>query len=545
MLQELAVRDLGIIERSTVAFGAGLTAITGETGAGKTLIVEALELLLGARADAGLVRRGVSEARVDGRFLHPETGDEVVLSRVVPAAGRSRAYIDGRPAGVAELAAVGSRLVDLQSQHSQQALLGAAGARAALDTFGGRRALDARRAHRAAYAARRELDAQLAALGGDDRTRARELDLLRYQLEEITALGIEDPDEDATLEREIDILSDAAAHQEALAAAHRALAEPAADAVRTATASLTDRPFPEAAARLVSLQAEVDDLASELRSLAEEIVVDADRLEAAQQRRARLREVRRKYGDTLADVLAFSVEAARRLEDLESHEARAATLDAELAAAEHDLAATAAALTKIRTTSATALGRAVNAVLPELAMPGATLTVDILPAAVGEEGADDIVFLLAANPGESPRPLAKSASGGELSRIMLALRLSLPTSTGTDAPPTVVFDEVDAGIGGEAGTAVGRALAVVARDHQVLCVTHLASVAAYAGTQLSVVKEEADARTISRVELLLDDDARARELSRMLAGIGESEHARNHAVELLTGAGRERTGERT
>src|ERR687898_2851771 len=241
MLVELHVVDLGIVADLTLVLGPGLTAITGETGAGKTLLVEAVELLVGGRADTTLVRDGASEARVEGRFVDVDTGDEVVLARVVPLDGRSRAYVDGRLATVGELAEVGTRLVDLHGQHAHQSLLAAAVQRAALDRFIGPPATEPLAAHRAARAEIRRIDSELAALGGDDRARARELDLLRFQIGEVDAAGLDDASEDVALEAEEALLADALAHREALAAAYGAIEGPALDSVGAAAAALAGR----------------------------------------------------------------------------------------------------------------------------------------------------------------------------------------------------------------------------------------------------------------------------------------------------------------
>lgn len=534
MLSELRVENLGIISELLLPLGDGMTVITGETGAGKTLIVDAVELLCGGRADPQMVRDGAAEARVEARFVLDD--DEVVLARVVPSVGRSRGYVNGRLATATELAEWGRRLVDLHGQHAHQSLLSPAEQRALLDRYAGDDAERARRELHDARAAVRALDGELAALGGDERSRAREIDLLRYQLTEIDAAAIEHADEDASLEGEEEVLAGAEAHRAALDDAHRALEGPAEDALGAAVAALAGRaPFAALADRLRGLQSEVADAAHEVRVTAERVVADPERLAAVHARRAALRELMRKYGPTLGDVVAYAGEARARLLELESHDERAAAVAA--ARAEREVAARAAAdrLSGIRRRHGGPLADAVTAHLRELAMPSASFEVSIEPAELGEDGADEVTFLLAPNPGEPPRPLAKAASGGELSRAMLALRVVL-----SEAPPTLVFDEVDAGIGGEAGVAVGRGLATLGRRHQVLCVTHLAQVAAFADAHVAVTKNEMEGRTIANASLLLDD-ARVTEVSRMLAGVGDSASARKHARELLANAAEART----
>lgn len=533
MLAELRVGDLGIVADLTLLLGPGLTAITGETGAGKTLLVEALDLLVGGRADAGIIRDGALEATVEGRFVNDETGREVVLTRVVPVDGRSRAYIDGRLATATELAERGAGLVDLHGQHAHQSLLAPAVQRAALDRFAGAPASDALIAYRAARAEMRRLDDELAALGGGDRARARELDLLRFQISEIEAAGLSDAREDVALEAEEALLADATAHQEALDSAYESLEGAGLDAVGAATASLEERPpFAALLARLQAAQVELADLGRELRLARERVTVDPERLEAVRARRQLVRELTRKYGDTLEDVVAYGREAARRLEELEGYEERARALQEAGALAAREAADASAALSRARHAAAGPLREAITPHLQELAMPAARFEVVVEAAEPTDDGADRVTFLLGANPGEPAKPLAKAASGGELSRAMLAARVVL-----SEAPPTLVFDEVDAGIGGEAGAAVGRLMADLAPRHQVLCVTHLAQVAAYADAQIAVEKQEEGGRTVATANPVTGAE-RVAELSRMLAGVGESEHARSHAAELLEQAER-------
>jgi len=537
MLAELHVVDLGIVADLDLLLTPGLTAITGETGAGKTLIVEALELLVGGRADTSLVRDGSDEARVEGRFLDPDTGDETVLVRVIPREGRSRAYVDGRLATAGELTELGAKLVDLYGQHAHQSLLEPAVQRAALDRFVGEAAAEALTSYRAARAAIRRVDEDLAALGGDEHARAREIDLLRFQVNEIAAADVDDPGEEIALEAEELLLADASAHRDALGRAYSALEGPALDALGVAVAELDGRaPFVELSARVRAAQVEIADVDQELRHAAEQVTDDPQRLEDVRRRRQLLRDLGRKYGDSLADVAAYAEQARARLDQIEGYDARATALEAERRDLERAARAASTALSGARRAAAGPLCEAVEVHLRELAMPNATMEVQIEAGEATDDGADRVTFLLAPNPGESPRPLARAASGGELSRAMLAARVVL-----TDAPPTLVFDEVDAGIGGEAGIAVGRLLATLGARHQVLCVTHLAQVAAFADTQVvvekAVVQKPANRtsgseRTVASATIV-DGDARVAELSRMLAGVGESSHARRHAAELL------------
>jgi DNA repair protein RecN (Recombination protein N) len=529
VLTELAVQDLGVIEDLRLVLGPGMTALTGETGAGKTLVVEAIELLVGGRADGVLVRKGAEEARVEGRFV---VGDEErVLARVVPARGRSRAYLDGRMATAAELASVGAVLVDLHGQHAHQSLLATSAQRLALDSFGGvdlRALLEARRAVT-------DLDDALAALGGDPRARAREIDLLRFQLEEIDAAGIADADEEKALEAEEEVLAGAEANRDAGWAAHAALTDDAGavDAIASAVAALAGRgPWAATEARLRSAGEDIADVAADLRRTAEQMADDPERLEGVRARRRLLADVRRKYGETLSQVMAYAAEARSRLSELEEHDQRAITLDRERAAAIERVEKEAARVAAARRQAAPALGAAVESRLQELALAGARFDLTV----GGDDPADDVEFLLGPNPGEPLLPLAKTASGGELARAMLAVRLVL-----TQGPPTLVFDEVDAGVGGEAALAVGRALASVAEQHQVLVVTHLPQVAAFAHEQVAVAKEEREGRTVASARVVREGE-RVVELSRMLSGQPESSAARDHAEELLAAASRQRGG---
>jgi DNA repair protein RecN (Recombination protein N) len=545
VLVELAVRDLGVIAELRLVLGPGMTVVTGETGAGKTMVVDAIELLVGGRADPMLVRTGADEAWVEGRFVRSagaheaaDAPDEVVIARAVPRSGRSRAYIDGRLATASELAALGAMLVDLHGQHAHQSLLHPAAQRDALDRFGG---IDLAPL-RAARVTVHDLVDELAGLGGDERARARELDLVRYQVDEIEAAAITGADEDDELEAEEDALADAAAHRQAAAAAVAALSGNGDDAALDGTASASGavgvalaavagrRPFGPAEERLRALAAEVVDISAELRSGGEAIDEDPERLEQVRARRQLLRELRRKYGETLADVVAEGERLRLRLAELEGHDKRAAELDAELARAREIEAAAAAEVAAARRAAAPELAARIQANLAELAMAKAVVAIEVGGAGPG----DDVEVLLAANPGTPPLPLAKVASGGELARTMLALRLVL-----TDAPPTLVFDEVDAGIGGAAAVAVGRALARLGHQHQVLVVTHLPQVAAYADAQVRVAKQSDDAATVSHASLL-DRGERVIELSRMLSGQPDSDAARVHAAELLATAAGER-----
>jgi DNA repair protein RecN (Recombination protein N) len=528
MLVELRVRDLGVIADLELVVAPGMTALTGETGAGKTLVVEALELLLGGRADSSMVRSGASEALVEGRFV---VGDsEIVLARSVPRNGRSRAYVDGRMAPASLLSEIGDDLVDLHGQHAHQSLLRQAAQRDALDKFAGADLEPVARARRELES----IDARLADLGGDPRALARAVDLLRFQVDEIDGAKIAGPDEDLQLAAEESELSQVGALRDAIAAAHGALVGSdvslaqsgggAVDLLGLASSALSPHEaVADLAERLRAAQADADDMASELRLRGERLEEDPARLEFVRRRVQLFADLGRKYGPSLAEILEFERSGRSQLADLEGAEtARAALYDRRRAACDL-LAQAEARLGDERRRAAPELAAAIETHLHELALPGARLEVRI-----GDDPAgSDVELLFGANTGEPALPLAKVASGGELARAMLATRLVL-----TAAPPTLVFDEVDAGVGGQAALAVGRALAAIGRDHQVLVVTHLAQVAAFADQQVLVSKADEDGRTVARARPVEGDD-RVVELSRMLSGHPDSAAARRHAKELL------------
>ncbi|MEP1122516.1 MAG: DNA repair protein RecN [Ilumatobacter sp.] len=529
MLSELHIENLGVIEELDLVLGNGLTALTGETGAGKTMLVEAIELLVGGRADSTMVRHGAGEARVEGRFVGRD-GTERILARVVPTDGRSRAYVDGRLATVGALAEIAGDMVDLHGQHAHQSLLSVATQREALDRFGH---VDLSRL-RSARARLTEIDASLAALGGDERLRAREIDLLRFQVDELDAAGIDDPTEDDTLDAEESVLADAAAHRDAGRAANEALGgeSGAREALGVALAAIDGRrPFDEVASRLHDVLAELDDLVTAARDLTDGIDESPERLGEVRERRQLLADMRRKYGDDLAAVMAYHADTEDRLHELESHDQRAAELDAERVDALAEERAAAVEVGRARRAAAEPLGAAVEQRLHTLAMAHAAVAVEV-GEHVDDHPGDRVQFLLAANPGAPLLALNRVASGGELARSMLALRLVLADAGGSDSSvETLVFDEVDAGIGGEAAQAVGDALAGLARHHQVLVVTHLAQVAAAADAQVSVSKTVRGGATFASARRL-DGDERVEELARMLSG-STSDSARRHARELL------------
>jgi DNA repair protein RecN (Recombination protein N) len=574
MLSELRIRDLGVIDDARLEVSAGLNVLTGETGAGKTMVVDALALLLGGRADPGAVRSGRPAALVEGRL---QAGDdaqvaaalegagvtdedgEVVVARQVLAEGRSRAQLQGRMATVAAVAEVVRPLVEVHGQHEFQDLLRPGVQRDLLDRYAGEAALELRAAFGSGWRRLRAVTRELDDLTTRAREREREIDLLRHQLEEIEAAQVR-VGESAELAAEAERLANAESLQQAAALAHQLLEGDddagAATALGAAARAVHgpgehDRALGELAERAQALAAEVGDLASSLRAYAESVLVDPARLEEINQRMALLHDLERKYGDDEAAILAFGDQAAGRLAELEGGSLRSEALEAEAAELRARLAATGAELTAARGKAAARLAEAVRVELADLAMPAAQVEIAVEQdddedgLEVGgrrlgatEDGLDRVEFRLAAHPGAPLRPLGRAASGGELSRVMLALRVVLAA---VDRTPTLVFDEVDAGVGGRTATTIRRRLAELARRHQVLVVTHLPQIAAHADRHFTVEKRSAEDTTSTDVRLL-DDAGRVGELSRMLAGMEGSGLAQAHAEELLAAATADKHG---
>ncbi|GAA0491080.1 DNA repair protein RecN [Streptomyces olivaceiscleroticus] len=568
----MRIRSLGVIDDAVIELSPGFTAVTGETGAGKTMVVTSLGLLLGGRADPALVRIGAKSAVVEGRITvgpdapaalrAEEAGAELddgalLISRTVSAEGRSRAHVGGRSVPVGLLGELADDLVAVHGQTDQQGLLRPARQRQALDRYAGDAVSVPLEKYTAAYRRLRDVAAELDELTTRARERAQEADLLRFGLEEIAAV---EPvaGEDTELAAEAERLGHAEALASAANAAHAALAGDPADpegvdattlvagahraleAVRShdpVLAGLTDR--------LGEIGILLSDVAGELAGYGDGLDADPLRLAAVEERRAALTGLTRKYGEDIAAVLAWSEQSAARLAELEGDDDRIGELTAERDALRAELGELAQALTDARVASAERFAAAVTTELAELAMPHARVSVEIRQTEVAEDadgvevggrnvaygpaGADEVELLLAPHPGAQPRPIAKGASGGELSRVMLGIEVVF---AGSDPVPTYLFDEVDAGVGGKAAVEVGRRLARLARSAQVVVVTHLPQVAAFADRQLLVEKTNDGSVTRSGVTVLEGED-RIRELSRMLAGQEDSETARAHAEELL------------
>ncbi|MEP7059535.1 MAG: DNA repair protein RecN [Actinomycetota bacterium] len=549
MLRELHITHVGVIDDLDIGFHPGLNVLTGETGAGKTMVTVGLSLALGVRASASLVRDRAASAKVQARFdAPPDAGDwaeddEVILARTVAADGRSGSRIGGQMATATALAELGAALVEIHGQHQAQRLLSPGMQTAFLDRFAGDAHLVALASYREVFDQLREARTELELLTAAARDRERELDLLAYQVREIEDVAptpgetVQLMAEEARLghvERLSElttaaggILSDEGGAQDTVAAAVAAIREAAA----------LDPLALDIASRSESVHAELAELGRDLRTYGEGLQADPARLAEIRDRISALKSLQRKYGETDADVVAFLVAAARQLETLAGSDERRAELEAAVERLAAAATARAGIVTRGRAAAAAPLGAAVEVELHELGMPGAGVDIVLTPVEqLGAAGAERGELRFSAGPGQSALPLAKTASGGELSRTMLACRSVLADM---DSVPTLVFDEVDAGIGGEAGLAVGRRLAHLARDRQVLVVTHLPQIACFADLHLRVRKDQG----IATVEPL-DEQGRVDELSRMLAGLAESDTARSHAQELLAEASALRKGAR-
>ena len=585
VLEELRITGLGVIVDTTLPLAGGMNVITGETGAGKTMVVTGLGLLFGGRADAARVRADPGRAVVEGRLRlsgtvaasvtervvdagsEPDEDGSVLLARTVNAEGRSRAHVGGRAVPVAVLGELGEQMVAVHGQSDQLLLLRPAEQRAALDRFAGPE-------HDKLLAELRERYTQWRAVCDDlddrrrhARERSQEADLLRLGLDEITRVDPQ-PGEDDTLRAEAQRLEHSEGLRTAADTAHAALAGPGDGAGDTPdatgllalarrtleTQATLDPALGELAARLTEAATLVGDVAVELGGYLESLDADPARLQEIYERRAALRALTRKYAEDVDGVIAWAQHAQSRLAELDTSDELLEELDRERQRLAGEVADLAARVRVARQEAAGRFAAAVTVELTGLAMPHARVDVEVTPrtpgrgeptltvagaeCGIGPDGADEIELKLVAHPGAPALPLQKGASGGELSRVMLAIEVVF---AGAGGPPTLVFDEVDAGVGGRAAVEIGRRLARLARAHQVLVVTHLPQVAAFADRHLVVAKDTGGAVTTSGVRVV-EDTERARELARMLAGLPDSDLGIAHAEELLAVAEREKSG---
>ncbi|MDF9279021.1 DNA repair protein RecN [Arthrobacter sp. EH-1B-1] len=569
MIEEIRIRDLGVIADATLSLGAGFSVVTGETGAGKTMVLSALNLLMGARSDAGAVRLGAKNAsaeavlRVDlqgaaaQRALEAggelETDDDgvagLILARTVNSDGRSRAYVGGRSAPAGVLAEVGEKLVVVHGQSDQLRLRSAAAQREALDKFGGPELAAALAAYQGTYRRWREVSASLEALRSAERDRLREAESLQSALEEIDAVDPQ-PNEDEALKAEAMKLGNVEELRIAAAAAHQALvsgefpesgdATTLVDAAKRQLEAVGahDAELGSLAERLAEVGYILADISTELAGYAASLDPEGPgRLAEVEARRAELNILIRKYAPSISEVLDWAATSRDRLDEISGDSDRIEGLQQEASALESKLVADAEVLGRLRLAAAEDLSGRVSSELSALAMPDALLIIDVTSGGTpGPLGADEVSFSLQPHAGAAPRPLGKGASGGELSRVMLAIEVVLAA---VDPVPTFVFDEVDAGVGGKAAVEIGRRLAMLAQHVQVVVVTHLPQVAAFASHHIRVTKSRAadGGFTASDVEVLPESE-RVRELARMLAGQEESASAQAHAEELLLDAAR-------
>ena len=563
MLAEIAISNLGVISHASSELSPGLTVLTGETGAGKTMVVTGLRLLTGGRADASRVRTGADGAVVEGAFgtqglpeevreavdaiasgagAEPDENGEYLVSRSVKASGRSSAHLGGRKVPAATLSELAGHLLTIHGQNDQLRLMAPEQQLAALDRFDP--AIQAKLdAYREAYTAWRSAAKELKERTEKRLELAQEVDRLQFAIDEIDAVAPqagEDEELVATINRlqDVDALREAA--ETALVAIDGADAvggvggeeEPASDLIGRAQAALegaSDQELRDLGARLGEVAGVLSDVSAELGSYTSGLPSDPEELERYLQRQQEIKGLTRKYAPDAAGVVAWRDKAGARLAKIDTSEGAVEKLKAKVAELERAMRKHAAALTKARTKAAGKLGEAVTEELHGLAMPKAQLSVNVTQVQYGRDGADAVEILLAPNSALEPKPLATSASGGELSRVMLALEVILSESS---SGATLVFDEVDAGVGGRAAVEIGRRLARLARGNQVIVVTHLPQVAAYADTHLHVSKDIGDVAVTSGVAALQKEE-RIEELARMMAGMDDSDTGRAHAAELF------------
>jgi len=553
MITELRIADLGVISDAIISLHPGLTVVTGETGAGKTMIISGLGLLLGGRADPRSVRRGSERARVEGRFkidnlelaqTVQEAGgqlddDELIVARHVTSAGRSRAYVGGAQVPASVCAELTAALVRIHGQAEQERLTEADRQRQLLDRFAGVPALEPLARYTSLWAEDRAARTELAQLRTEAQRRAREIDLLRFGLDEIERIAPASG-EDVALAAEALRLQSADDLRDSAESAVQALAGPDDEpggalvmlyAARKVFESAVSRDpaATQLGERLVDASYQLSDLTADLARYLDSLESQPGRLDQIAERRAQLSTLTRKYGTTCDEVLQWAAESAVRLTQLEQSDERIATLEQRVDALATDLASLAGQISRARHEASGRFSKLVLAELAALAMPHARLSFDVTSAELGPSGADRVELTFAANPGSELRSLGRVASGGELSRVRLALEVVL---AGGHEAVTLVFDEVDAGVGGKVAVEVGRRLARLAQHSQVVVVTHLAQVAAFADRHYVVVKSDDGQVTTSGVVQVADED-RAVELARMMAGLDTTESALAHAGELV------------
>jgi DNA repair protein RecN (Recombination protein N) len=546
VLRELHISGLGVIDDLDLELVGGLNVLTGETGAGKTMVTVGLSLALGARASASMVASGASRARVQAKFdalkgMEDWTDEpEIVLARAVGSDGKTSARIGGQIATASALADLGGRLVEVHGQHQTQKLLGSATQTHLLDRFAGSEHAERVVEHQVLYSKLRATRSELDELTNRAREREREADLLEYQVREIEGAGVHAGELEA-LTAEEGRLANAERILELAASAHASLADDgmaadslAAAATALAEAAVLDTDSVDLGERARALSAELAELARDVGNWRGGTALDPERLEEIRARLRELKSLQRKYGETESDIIAYLDESSRRLQELRSDDGRREELRASLGMLMEQVDAIVARISEGRRAAAPSLAGSLTDEINDLGMEGASVQVE-LPSEEppNQLGAERAELMLSAGPNQGPKPLSKTASGGELSRTMLACRSVLAD---LDQVPTLVFDEVDAGIGGAAGLAVGRRLARLAESRQVIVVTHLPQIACFADLHLRVRKQNGRASVES-----VGDRERVDELARMLSGL-PGEKAASHAEELLEEASRSRFG---
>ncbi|MDZ7638670.1 MAG: DNA repair protein RecN [Bryobacterales bacterium] len=560
MLVELLVENFAVAEKLRLRFHAGLNLLTGETGSGKSILVDALGLLLGGRAATEMVRAGSERARISGLFdvpRHPrllalldETGiewanEDLLIEREIATSGKSRAFVASRPVTVALLREIAPFLGDIHGQNDQQQLFEPEAQLALLDEYAGHPEMLA--ATQAAWAGLLDLRRQLEELDRNEREKVRLADLWRMQSQEIESVKPL-PGEDEELERESRRLKNVTKLAELGNDAYAALYDSREAANAQAQQALRrledlariDATLQPAVETLRPALIAIEEVSFTLRDYIGGLEANPSRLDEVESRLVAMEKLKRKYGATIEEILGFLAETLQKLRALENVAEHRAQLQADLSSAEARFREAAGQLTDSRRFAASRLGKEVEGQLNDLAMARAVFAPELLPGADGPRGQDAVRFLVSANLGEDPKPLDKIASGGEVSRIALALKTCLASLTelrtlgeaATDTPRTLVFDEVDAGIGGRAAESVGRKLKQLSRSSQVLCVTHLPQIASFADHHFSVEKVESKGRTISRIQQL-DAPARAAEVGRMLSGEQLTKEALKNAEQLI------------
>jgi DNA repair protein RecN (Recombination protein N) len=555
VIEEILIRDLGVISEAKLEFGPGLTVLTGETGAGKTMVLNALGLLLGERSDSSAIRKGQEQAFVEGRWLLADSAvtrirelgieledAELLVNRSVSAEGRSRAALSGKSVPVGILSEIGEQLVVVHGQSDQIRLRSAAAQREALDQFAGEDLAKVMTEYTSVYANWKQAASRLSEITTQLEARSREADQIRSAVEELTSLNPK-PGEDIELAEKASKLTHLEELRIAATAAHDQLSsegfDDSSDAITlVGKARRSLEAVSEHDPELAALAQQLKEIGFSLNETSASIAgylasLDSEggqELERVQQRRADLTSAMRKYGPTLEEVISYFENSGARLLELDSSDKEIQELTALEQSLGKQATSLAKTITELRTKAASALAKSVTGELAALAMTGATLEVTVSQGSeLGATGADQVAILLSAYPGAEPRSLGKGASGGELSRIMLAIEVVL---AGSELAPTFIFDEVDAGVGGAAATEVGKRLATLAQNAQVIVVTHLPQVAAFASRHLRVLKSVSDQYTSTDV-VRLEGEAVVEELARMLSGLSESESGKTHAKELL------------